>query len=130
MGTWGVGSFENDAAADWVSELAEADTAFLSGVFLQVLQNTGYLEAPDCARAVAAAEAVAALRNQPAANLPEEVAEFVRRVGAAPNPELVSAAREAMGRIRSSSELQELWELSDHNTEWLHLIADLESRLA
>lgn len=130
MGTWGVGSFENDDAADWVWELAEADAALLSSVLSQVLQNTGYLEAPDCAMAVAAAEVVAALHNRPAANLPEEVAEFVRRVGAAPNPELVSAARAAMARIRSSSELQELWKLSDHNAEWLQSIADLESRLA
>lgn len=130
MGTWGVGSFENDDAADWVWELAEADAALLSSVLSQVLQNTGYLEAPDCARAVAAAEVVAALSNRPATNLPEEVSEFVRRIGAAPNPELVSSARAAMARIRSSSELQELWKLSDHNAEWLQSIADLESRLA
>lgn len=130
MGTWGVGSFDNDDAADWVWELADADAALLSSVLSQVLQNTGYLEAPDCARAVAAAEVVAALSNRPAASLPEEVAEFVRRVGAAPNPELASAARAAMARIRSSSELQELWKLSDHNAEWLQSIANLESRLA
>jgi len=129
MGTWDVGSFDNDAASDWVSELAEADASLVSDAFTILLQNDGYLEAPDCARAVAAAEVVAAMRKRPAESLPEEVAAFVGRMGQAPSPDLVTAARAALERIRTASELQELWEMSDFNEAWRKSIADLESRL-
>jgi len=130
MGAWGEGSFDNDDAADWVWELAEADTSILEEAFSRVAECEDYLEATDCVIAIAAAEVVAALRKRPSAELPEEVSAFVTRIGTPPSPELVSSALSALKRIKTKSELQESWDESDSRAEWNQAIAELESRLA
>ncbi len=112
MGAWAEGSFDNDDAADWVWELAEADTSILEEAFSRVAECEDYLEATDCVVAIAAAE------------LPGEVSAFVTRIGTPPSPELVSSALSALKRIKTRSELQESW------AEWHQAIAELESRLA
>lgn len=59
------------------------------------------------------AEPVAALRKRPAAKSPDEVSAFVTRIGTTPSPESVSATLSALKRIKTKSELQELWERSN-----------------
>lgn len=131
MGAWAVGSFDNDDASDWVWELAEAeDTSILVEAFSRVNHCDGYLEAPDCSVGIAAAEVVAALRGHPASNLPDEVSAFVSRFPSPPSAELISSALNALKRIKTESELLELWEESHHLDEWQLAIAELESRLA
>ena len=130
MGAWAVGSFDNDDAGDWIWELAEADISVLEKAFSRVSDCDDYLEAPDCSIGVAAAEVVAALRKRPAAKLPDEVVAFVTRIGKPPSGELVSSALSALKRIRTKSELQELWDESDGCAEWHQAVAELESRLA
>ena len=130
LGTWGVGAFENDDSADWLLELAEAeDASILAAAFSRVSQNEGYLEAPDCCLALAAAEVVAAIRGRPAERAPTEVMEFVNRTGAKAMPELLVAAKAALHRIKTQSELRNLWDEADGD-EWLGSIVDLEARLA
>jgi Domain of unknown function (DUF4259) len=130
MGAWAAGSFDNDDAGNWVWELAEAETSILEEVFSRVTDCEDYLEAPDCSIGIAAAEVVAALRKRPATKLPDEVSVFVTRIGAPPPAELVSSALSALKRIKTKSELQELWDESDSRAEWHQAIAELESRLA
>jgi Domain of unknown function (DUF4259) len=77
MGAWGVGSFDNDDAADWLNDQLRrsADLRPIQTALDAVAQldPTGYLEAPEASAAVAAAEVVAALAGDPAANLPSDV---------------------------------------------------------
>ncbi|MBX3730265.1 MAG: DUF4259 domain-containing protein [Candidatus Sumerlaeia bacterium] len=73
---------------------------------------------------------MAALRGCPAANLPDEVCAFVARVDAPPSCELVSSALKALKRIRTQSELQELWDETESRGEWHQAVEELESRLA
>ncbi|HKQ39367.1 MAG TPA: DUF4259 domain-containing protein [Verrucomicrobiae bacterium] len=130
MGAWGSGSFDNDDAGDWVWELADAeDTSILEKAFSRVLEADGLLEAPDCTIGLAAAEVVAALRQCPAPKLPEEVATYVARIDTPPSADLVSSALRAVERIKTKSELKELWEESDSRAEWHEAIAELEGRL-
>ncbi|MDB6133717.1 MAG: hypothetical protein JWM59_1960 [Verrucomicrobiales bacterium] len=130
MGASDAGSFDNDDAADWVVELAEADdTSILEEAFSRITDDEDYVEAPDCSIAIAAAEVVAALCQHPAAELPEEVAEFVARFAAAPSPDLVSSALRSIKRIRTNSELKGLWDDSQNPTEWYQAVAELEARL-
>jgi uncharacterized protein DUF4259 len=130
MGAWAASSFENDDAGDWASGLAEAeDTAILQQTFSLVTDADGYLEAPDCSSAIAAAEVVAALRQRPGSDLPDEVADFVARIGTAPPPALIALALRALERIKTKSELQELWDESDSPAEWHQAVAELEGRL-
>src|ERR1700739_1944312 len=111
MGAWAEGSFDNDDAGDWMGDLGKAeDISVLEEAFSAVndLGTDDYLEAPECSVAIAAAEVVAAMRKRPATKLPEEVTEYVARIGPPP-PALVAAALAALERIRTKSELKELW---------------------
>jgi hypothetical protein len=71
---------------------------------------------------------VAALRQQPSSTLPEHVAAWVQSHADALSPELPQLAASAVARIKTNSELKELWEEGDAS-EWLGAIADLERRL-
>lgn len=87
MGAWGVGTFENDDASDWVYQLEEAGDLDLVEVTLQAAADPeAYLEAPTCCMALAAAEVVAALAGQPAPDLPEEIRTWVGGTGSGCRP--------------------------------------------
>ena len=109
--------------------MADADTSILEDAFARVIEADDDLEAPDCSVGVAAAEVVAALRRRPADQIPEEVAAFVTRIGELPSADLISASLQALKRIKSKSELQELWDKSETRTEWYEAIVELEGRL-
>jgi hypothetical protein len=130
MGAWAEGSFDNDDAGDWVWELEEAeDVSILEEAFSAIIDNDDDLEAPDCSVAVAAAEVVAAMRQHPANNLPKEVQTFVSQVNIQPSESLIAAALAALKRVRTKSELQELWDNGSNGENWRQAIAELESRL-
>ncbi len=83
MGAWGNGSFENDDAADFLTEVTEGeDFAPVREIFATVVNSTEYLEAPDASQAIAAAEIVAASCGRPtsAAQEEEELVTWLGRV--------------------------------------------------
>lgn len=130
MGAWGVKIFENDDALDWVSELEKAEDSSLIEETLRVASERGeaYLEAPEACMALAAAEVVATLHNASTPDLPNEVKQWVsqHRLG---NSHLTQLALSAVQRIKSNSELKELWDESDSAAEWSEVLGDLETRL-
>ena len=78
MGAWGSGSYDNDAALDWIYELQYSDDlSVVTNALCPNLEDEGYLEVDDGTAIIAAAEVVAALLDKPAADLPEEVAAWV-----------------------------------------------------
>lgn len=130
MGAWAAGSFDNDDAGDWVCELPDVeDTIVLEEAFSRVIECDGYLEAPDCSVAIAASEVVAAMRNRPCFEPPEQVGAFVSRIASPPSPALVALALQALERVRTKSELQELWDEGDSRAEWYQAVTELEGRL-
>jgi hypothetical protein len=136
MGAWGVGSFDNDDAADWLNDQLRrsADLRPIQTALDAVAQldPTGYLEAPEASAAVAAGEVVAALAGQPAANLPSDVTAWVeahRRSGV--TDDLRDLARRAVARVEANSELRDLWDESDDGgANWRRQLGDLMMRLA
>ena len=134
MGTWGIESFENDDAMDWVAEL-QADGIRATGTAIQAVLDAApeYLEAPTCMLGLAAAEVVAALRGRPAKSLPPEVQSWVNVVaaksGTHPGDELAQNARRAVELIVADSELLELWTESGELDQWQRSVADLRARL-
>jgi hypothetical protein len=132
MGTWGHKTFENDTAGDWVYELEKAEDSTLLRATLEKvtkLPATAYLEAPECCEALAAAEVVAALLGRPAGELPEDVGEWVEAHGGKPEPALAPLALQALARVRTTSELKELWDDGDDPPQWYAGLDDLERRL-
>src|SRR3954447_21088839 len=75
MGAWSIHAFANDDAAEFIAELEKADSDEpLSRAIATVNGSMGYLDASDAARAIAAAELVAAGLGRPCSALEGEEA--------------------------------------------------------
>ena len=131
MGAWGINTFENDDALDWLGEFCDEPSEDLLFEDFAVVNDVGdeYLEAPESSAALAAAEIVAALRGKPSASLSDEAKECVRNFKLKPNDELISAAQKAVARVQTDSELKELWDESDDAPKWQATVQDLSERL-
>ena len=132
MGAWGVGIYDNDDAADWVAELEDGGLAVVSAA-LSTIVDGDYVEAPEGARAVAAADVVARLRSGGGEESPycEGVVAWVRANAQSPTTTIVDLALRALERVRGhDSELRELWdENAESLPEWLAVVAEVERRL-
>ncbi|QIN77634.1 DUF4259 domain-containing protein [Rubrobacter marinus] len=133
MGAWGPGIFENDDALDWVYGLGQARGPGPVSEALEAVvhDDGGYLDASDCAMALAAAEVVAASAGSPGPGLPEEAAAWVREHGATVESGASALAVRAARAVRDApgSELRELWEESGEAGEWYAAVDGLVSRL-
>jgi hypothetical protein len=129
MGAWGIGNFDNDDAADWAYELGESRGAQILVAALEQATSEGYLEAPECSVALAAAEIVAALLGNSSPTLPDEVREWVAANDIEVDQKLLSLARAAVKRVKEDSELRELFKDSASFEQWLALEDDLIKRL-
>ncbi|MBV9431016.1 MAG: DUF4259 domain-containing protein [Hyphomicrobiales bacterium] len=142
MGTWGMGSFENDGAADFAWDIAEGGLPVIEKAFDNVLgAKDSHFEGGN--EAIAAAEVVAKLSGRGSPSLDEiqereedaEVEEFtlvkwIASVKAPVSQELVEKARRAVARVLADSELAELWRESKNFDEWKRNVDDLAKRLA
>ena len=131
-GAWGVGSFENDDALDLVGEVEREGVAAISLALKRVSEPSGYIEAPECSQAVAAAEIVAAAQGYPAQGLPESVRKWLKAQAKPPAGDLLQLAERAVGSVLDPkrSELAALWaETVSGKQSWRGAIAELQSRL-
>jgi hypothetical protein len=131
MGAWGVGSWDNDDAGDWVYELEESKDLSLVIQTLRAITNPeeDYLESCICSEALAAAEVVAAANGRPGTDLPEEVQVWLKRAKPSINSDILNLAQHVIEIIGTRSELLELWQESDSYPEWRQAMAGLKNRL-
>ncbi|HSU18094.1 DUF4259 domain-containing protein [Longimicrobium sp.] len=129
MGAWGVGSFDNDAALDWLDTLDRLGAEALLIAFQTIAEEDERIETEQARIALAAAEAVAAARGHAAPDLPGELAEWTDAHGRTVDDALAAQAKDAVTRIRDRSELADLWEEQDSGPEWDASIAGLLERL-
>ena len=131
MGVWGSGTFDNDDASDWLYAL-EGSTGheLLESTLRAAAAPEGYLEAPTCCEALAAAEIIAAIRGWSHPALPPEASRWARAEHRALPPELTALAVAAIDRIEHDSELKELWVDPEGSAEWRRALTDLRRRLA
>jgi hypothetical protein len=132
MGAWGAGVYENDDASDWSGDMAEFGLAGVEAALDGVLEAE-YVESPDGACAIAAADVVARLVSgggEDSAYCEGVVAWVVANNGSPPSS-LVSKAKHALARVRGEdSELFELWAEDPSNLdEWLVVLSEVEQRL-
>ena len=130
MGAWDIGSFDNDAALDWVYELEKAtDFSILADAFETVIDQKGSSpDAADCSIALCAAEVVAGLLDTPASDLPDEVLEWVEDKPE-PSATLIKIALKALNVILEDSELKELWLETDEYQDWFDNVTILIENL-
>lgn len=132
MGAWGVDSFENDDASDWLADFCEApDKTLIPDALSKVadMDSADYLEAPECCVGLAAAEVVAFLKGAPNTNLPSEAKDCLANLDIKADPNLVALALRAVERIKTNSELKELFDESESTAEWTQSVGNLETRL-
>jgi hypothetical protein len=128
MGAWGSGSFENDDAADWLTQLEAIAPDDLTRIFDKAVDDTAYFEAPAASVVVAAAEVVAALNGSPVKGIPPEIVKWTTS-RKPPTPELKALALRALDRVRKNSELKDLWLEADGLNDWTVAIQDLQTRV-
>jgi hypothetical protein len=128
MGTWGHHAFDNDEAGDFGDALTKGGVKTIETAFDLVLGNEGYLEAPDCWNAVAAAETLCVIDGRPGPSIPTGVAKWASHQSK-PSPQLIAKAKASLARILRDSELKELWEESPDVRVWDTSIADVTRRL-
>jgi hypothetical protein len=141
MAGWGTGSIQNEDAQKFFGGLNCLQIDDLTPILARAADQSDYLEAAESSIAVAAAEAVAALvaaakagdakKKAPSAIAPKELAAWVEKENeAGVSPELVDLARRAVERVRTNSELKDLWLEAEGLNEWSASLRDLEKRLA
>lgn len=143
MGTWGQKHFENDDAADFVAVLEEEGITKIYEVILFVsgLPETEYLEAPECQQALVAIEYLAAAKGNPSSDFPKSAKIWIKeknladilegdtKEGHRPYLDITDISIKAIERIRTNSELQELWEESENAEAYKSELDNLKKRI-
>ena len=130
MGGWGTGSFENDDAQDFLGQLRSLGIDDLKQILARAADERNYLEALESSVAIAAAEAIAGLKGAPSNHVPREMADWISATRSGATANLNELARRAVSKIRSNSELKDLWLEAEGLNEWSASLRDLEKRLA
>lgn len=131
MGAWGTGTLENDDALDLLRDAVHADdgpelVAEALGSAIGAAAD-GYVEGPDAAAALAAAELVAAARGLPGAALTPDAGAWAAR---APSlAALAPRARSACQAVLTASEVAEVWAERGAERAWRARVEDLLHRL-
>lgn len=121
MEIWGVGSFENDSAVTYMDELLEDGVVALQEALEVVLDpELEYLDAEEGARAVAAAEVVAAILTGSSEFLTEEEwVDWAEQVPTGQLRPLRALALEALEHVQAPhTGLRELWDETDDLEAW------------
>jgi hypothetical protein len=134
MGAFGIKNFQNDSAMDFAEEFLENPTVDALEEALLIandssdhLEGEEYLEVDEACAALAAAEVLAASLGKPATDFPKKLQEAVLIIPT--TPKLQKLARKVVKKVRTKSELQELWAEGDKLNEWLDVQKDLLNRL-
>lgn len=133
MGAWGVNSFENDSALDFIADIEEQGSAlFLEQIdFVAKYPEEDFLEAPDAEQVLVALEIIAVVQGNPSKNIPEGLSTWIEKNGPKEvGDTTIELSHKALDRVLSNnSELKELWEDSDEYSLWEKNLKDLKERI-
>ena len=133
MAGWGTGSFENEDAQSFLGRLNSLSADDLRRMLSRAAEHD-YLEAPESGAVVVAAEVVAALvaaandeTSSPAT--PRQISDWISTNDGSAPPDLINLARRGVEKVRTNSELKDLWLEAEGLNEWSASLRDLEGRL-
>ena len=138
MAGWGTGSFDNEDAQGFLGRLKSLGIDDLRPILARAADQADYLKAAESSTAVAAAEVVAALvvsakgaaaEDGALPAVPRELVDWISKDKSGAPPDLVYLARRAVERVRTNSELKDLWLEAEGLNEWSAALRDLEARL-
>lgn len=131
MGTWDIGHFDNDTAADFSAKLREAAEAERENIIRTALTSTiesdEFLDSDEACQAVASAALIAA-------QLPGGTSVTTAYGPGVPmpafSPEVRALAVQALDRVLApESELRELWDEAGYGPKWREGIDELKAVL-
>ena len=136
MPGWGTGSFENEDAQNFLGELKSLQPDDLRSRLARAADQESYLEAKESTVAIAAAETIAALvetEDSPESAVPPpQILDWIKQNRPAITPDLPQfrdLATRAVERVRTNSELKDLWLEAEGLNEWSKALRDLQQRL-
>jgi hypothetical protein len=139
MAGWGTGSFENEDAQNFLGRLNSLNADDLRRM-LSHAADQDYLDAPESGAAVAAAEVVAAMvvsakgmaakEEASSPTAPRQILDWISTSDGSAPPDLIDLARRAVEKVRTNSELKDLWLEAEGLNEWSASLRDLEARLS
>ena len=142
MGAWGIKTFENDGAMDWLGDFMEepseqrildtfsAQSTLIQPSFLGKLMGKKAESIPgelEGEQVLAAAEVVASILGRPSRNNPDELKSLL---SITLSPTTVAKALAAIEEIMKASNLKDGWEETDDFQAWKAEVEDLCARLA
>jgi hypothetical protein len=133
MPGWCAGSFENEDAQSFLGRLNSLGVDDLRQMLTHAADQN-YLEAPESGEVVAAAEVVAALvagasGETLSPGTSPQIVDWIRKSDDAIPPDLVDLAHRAVEKVRTNSELKDLWLEAEGLNEWSAALRELEGRL-
>jgi len=141
MGAWGIKTFENDGAMDWLGDFLEEpsekrildtfspQTTVIQPGFIGKLMGKKSESIPaelEGDEVLAAAEVVASILGRPSANNPDELSS---PPSINLSPATVAKALAAIDAIMNESNLKECWEETEDFQSWKAEVEDLRTRL-
>ncbi len=133
MNLWGIGSFDNDAAVDWLFAFGDNDFRLIDRTLAGAahLTDVDVLEVAEACEVLAAAECVAAACGVPSDILPDEILAWVEENSPMQvKPAYVVMSRQAVGRVLKQSELRDYWVAHERLQAWETAVSDLQHRLS
>jgi len=128
MPGWGTGSFENEEAQNFLAKLNSLGIDDLSPILARAADHD-YVDAPASSVTIVVAEIVAAARGNPAEAVPSQIAQWIAQIEGSPSSQMSDLARRAVEKVRTNSELKDLWLEAEGLNEWSAVLRDLEKRL-
>lgn len=128
MPGWGTGSFENEEAQNFLAKLNSLGIDDLSPILARAADHN-YADASQSTVAIVVAEIVATARGNPPHAVPNQITEWIAKIEGSPSSQMSDLARRAVEKVRSNSELKDLWLEAEGLNEWSVVLRDLEERL-
>ena len=129
---WGISNFENDSAQEWVDELVEkgkpGDVVKEIDNFLKNFKASE-TDMMTCCCFLAAVEIIAAVKDDPADDIPENLEDWIKENKIKADEALVKKAIDGLNKITRGSELKEMYEGSHLYDDWMDVQKDLLTRL-
>ncbi|MEM7007973.1 MAG: DUF4259 domain-containing protein [Thermodesulfobacteriota bacterium] len=124
MGTWGITTFENDDALDWLHDLAQSSDIRLLKEALEVDEE---IESWDASVALAASEVIAGLSGSSRGELPENAQKWINDNKNLDIGNLPAKASNVIDLIlNDDSELFRLWKESEDFEAWKNNVLALQ----
>ncbi|MDX3657614.1 DUF4259 domain-containing protein [Streptomyces sp. ID05-26A] len=131
MGTWDIGHFDNDTAADFSGSLDDAleteRETLVRSALTDTIESDEYLDSYEACKALASAALIAA---QLPAGTPITTSYAPKKPLPVFSADLRPLAVSALDRVLApESELVELWDETEYGPQWRQSVADLKAVL-